>query len=85
MEFLLVFFLSLISLSVGSFLNVLIYRLPIMMKKEWRQECLDFLELEQDQLPGAISKFNLLTPRSQCPNCHHAIRFWENIPVFSRF
>lgn len=69
-----------IGLLVGSFLNVVIYRLPIMMKREWRKDCLEFLELEND-VPSEI--FNLALPASSCPHCHAKIRPWQNIPVLS--
>ncbi len=69
-----------IGLLVGSFLNVVIYRLPIMMKREWRKDCLEFLELEND-VPSEI--FNLALPASSCPHCHAKIRFLQNIPVLS--
>lgn len=70
-----------IGLSVGSFLNVVIYRVPIMLEKEWRSECHSFLEV---QVVGPDNpKFNLLKPDSSCPSCGHKIRFWENIPVIS--
>lgn len=80
-----VFFLAVVflfSLMVGSFLNVVILRLPVMMKKEWREECCEFLELkteEEQQTPA----FNLIVPRSRCPNCQHLITALENIPVIS--
>ena len=67
-------------LSVGSFLNVVIYRLPLMMEKEWRQQCTEFLELESTDNNKKIS---LATPASSCPKCNHKIRAWENIPVIS--
>ena len=65
---------------VGSFLNVVIYRLPIMMQREWRQDCLEFLEqpAEADQ-----DRFNLSTPRSRCGNCGHQITALENVPLIS--
>jgi len=72
---------TLSSLAVGSFLNVVIYRLPIMLKSEWRSECQEFLELEQDTKPAEI--FNLSKPDSSCPSCGHKIAIWENIPVIS--
>ncbi|RDH81698.1 MAG: prepilin peptidase [endosymbiont of Galathealinum brachiosum] len=72
---------TLISLSVGSFLNVVIYRLPVMMQNEWRTDCKNFLELEPDKKTPEI--FNLSKPDSSCPNCGHKIRAWENIPVIS--
>ncbi len=69
------------SLLVGSFLNVVILRLPVMMKKEWREECCEFLELENTQ--AAQESFNLVFPRSRCPKCGHLITALENIPVIS--
>ena len=73
--------LLLVGLSVGSFLNVVIYRLPQMMQREWRKDCCELLEVEN----GATTQetFNLATPNSRCPDCGHAIRPWENIPVLS--
>ena len=66
--------------SVGSFLNVVIYRLPVMMQREWRHDCLEFLEQpEQDE----TEKFNLAVPRSRCGECGHKISALENIPVIS--
>ena len=66
-------------LFVGSFLNVVIYRLPVMMQRSWRSQCQELLELEQDQHPH----FNLSLPRSRCPHCGHLISAMENIPVLS--
>lgn len=66
--------------AVGSFLNVVIYRLPIMMQREWRQDCLEFLEQPDATEP---EKFNLSTPRSRCSNCGHQITVLENIPIVS--
>jgi leader peptidase (prepilin peptidase)/N-methyltransferase len=69
-----------IGLCIGSFLNVVAYRLPIMMEREWKSECQDFLgiEHEKDSKP-----FTLSSPASACPECGHKIRFYENIPVLS--
>lgn len=69
-------------LAVGSFLNVVIYRLPIMMEKDWRQQCHEFLELESTQADDQ-QNLSLAFPASACPHCGHKIRFWENIPVIS--
>jgi len=75
----------LLGLIVGSFLNVVIYRLPIMLKAGWKSECQAFLAEDADQSPAteAAPVFNLNTPRSRCPHCDHAIAAWENIPVLS--
>ncbi len=86
--FIIVFFFS---LAVGSFLNVVIYRLPIMLKREWKSDCLGFLaeELEDKDLQKKYSNaedktpFNLSVPRSRCPSCGHQISALENIPVIS--
>ena len=65
---------------VGSFLNVVIYRLPVMMQREWRAECREFLELPAEEEQG---RFNLSVPRSRCGNCGHRITALENIPIIS--
>jgi len=70
----------LVSLAIGSFLNVVIYRLPIMLENEWRSECKEYLELEPEDKKDI---FNLSKPDSSCPKCNHKIRAWENIPVLS--
>lgn len=66
-------------LMVGSFLNVVIYRLPKMMEREWHRGC---LELQGLAIPET-TKFNLFTPRSACPKCAHKISALENVPVIS--
>ncbi len=68
------------SLLIGSFLNVVIYRLPVMMQREWRRDCLEFLEQPAE---AEESTFNLVTPRSRCGHCGHRITARENIPVLS--
>jgi leader peptidase (prepilin peptidase)/N-methyltransferase len=65
---------------VGSFLNVVIYRLPIMMQREWRNDCLEFLEQPND---ADDARFNLSVPRSRCGDCGHKITALENIPIIS--
>jgi leader peptidase (prepilin peptidase)/N-methyltransferase len=72
-----------IGLSVGSFLNVVAYRLPKMMERDWKRECHEFLELERPPADEDQKRFNLATPASACPNCGHKLRAWENIPVIS--
>jgi len=71
---------ALLGLLVGSFLNVVIYRLPIMMQREWRAQALEYLECPPEQIS---ERFNLLLPSSRCPHCDHQIRSWENIPLVS--
>ncbi len=71
--------LGIFSLAVGSFLNVVIYRLPLMLNAEWRADCSILLDLPEPQQP----KLNLSFPRSFCPSCNTTIPFWHNIPVIS--
>lgn len=69
----------LFSLLVGSFLNVVIYRLPIMMERDWKAQAREILGLEIfEEAP-----FTLTVPRSRCRECDRMIRAWENVPVFS--
>ena len=77
----LAFVLTLTGLIVGSFLNVVIHRLPIMMNREWRQQSEAILY--PDREPETQPTYNLIRPRSACPSCGHQIRAWENIPVIS--
>jgi len=70
-----------LGLFVGSFLNVVVYRLPIMMEKGWRKECREFLELSEEEADD--KPFNLAIPRSACPSCGNLIKAWQNIPVLS--
>jgi len=67
-----------IGLTVGSFLNVVIYRLPIMMEREWREQ-----SAESNNAPAAAAAFTLSTPRSACPTCKTPIKPVHNIPVVS--
>ena len=79
------FFLSLvfiISLMVGSFLNVVIYRLPIMMERSWQREYQEYFSTQESQASDNPT-FNLVKPDSTCPKCGHKIRAWENIPLIS--
>jgi leader peptidase (prepilin peptidase) / N-methyltransferase len=72
-------FTALFGLLIGSFLNVVIYRVPKMMEHAWAAEA---AELRGEVVPTPAA-FNLVTPRSSCPHCGHAIRAWENIPILS--
>jgi len=69
-----------LSLLIGSFLNVVIYRLPRMMETEWAEECRIYLGL---QPPSAQEKLNLCLPWSHCPHCKVIIKPWHNIPLLS--
>ena len=71
-----------LGLVVGSFLNVVIYRLPIMMERDWKRECENFLELSNENA-AEPERFNLAVPNSCCPSCKAPIRPWQNIPVLS--
>lgn len=78
-----ILFLTLVGafgLMVGSFLNVVIYRLPIMLERDWLQQSLTL------ETPASINEnhlFNLSLPRSHCPHCRHKLSVWENIPLLS--
>lgn len=69
----------LLGLIVGSFLNVLVHRLPIMLDRQWRDEAREVLELPTPPTP----RFDLFLPASHCPHCRHRIRAWENVPLLS--
>src|SRR5579862_5316744 len=70
-----------LGLLIGSFLNVVIHRLPIMLERQWREE------IAEPPLAGAspapIQTYNLVVPRSACPACQAPIEAWQNIPVLS--
>ena len=70
-----------LGLLVGSFLNVVIYRLPVILDREWRTDCRQLLEAGEPTMPA--DRFNLLVPRSHCPNCGHRVAAHENVPVLS--
>jgi leader peptidase (prepilin peptidase) / N-methyltransferase len=80
---------TLFGLLVGSFLNVVIHRVPKMMEHQWAAEATEVMQSlgklpADDSAPAAPSeKYNLVTPASSCPHCGHKIRSWENIPVIS--
>jgi leader peptidase (prepilin peptidase)/N-methyltransferase len=69
-------------LVIGSFLNVVVHRLPIMLERTWRAEVSETTDepLEEDGLPA---RYNLWVPRSACPHCGHTLSAWENLPVLS--
>ena len=70
-------------LMVGSFLNVVIHRLPKMMEREWHANCLELQGKEAAEEVKAQTKYTIVTPRSACPKCGHNITALENIPVIS--
>ena len=74
-----IFAAGLVGLAVGSFLNVVVYRLPRMLERRWRADAHATLHPD-DELPQA-ERFDLVVPRSRCPACGHAIAWWENIPL----
>ncbi|MEO9102333.1 MAG: prepilin peptidase, partial [Burkholderiaceae bacterium] len=78
---------ALLGLLIGSFLNVVIYRLPKMMEQQWAAECADYTSqpaaVESEAPPAPAPSFNLLVPRSACQQCGHQIRWHENIPLLS--
>lgn len=73
----------LFGLLVGSFLNVVIHRIPKMMEAAWRQEARELLEQPAPKGEAEPPIFNLVTPGSHCPHCNHRIRWYENVPVVS--
>lgn len=87
-------FVFIVGLLVGSFLNVVIYRLPIMMQRGWRRECIEFLRLSSEDIPANLrpiierdevteEPFNLGIPSSHCPRCDSPVKPYQNIPVIS--
>jgi leader peptidase (prepilin peptidase)/N-methyltransferase len=77
-----------LGLMVGSFLNVVIYRLPVMLDREWRAQAAEFTSstattVVTDPVTPAPERFNLGVPRSACPHCKTPIAAWQNIPVLS--
>ncbi|WP_282099243.1 A24 family peptidase [Deefgea sp. CFH1-16] len=75
-----IFAIAVLGLLVGSFLNVVIHRLPLMMEREFKQECAVLLD---EPTPTPAAKYNLVVPRSACPQCGHQITALENIPILS--
>lgn len=80
-SFLLIGTVFLFGLLIGSFLNVVTYRLPVMMERDWKQQCQEYLHPDAEQ--ETLDRFDLVTPRSRCPACGHKITALENVPVLS--
>jgi leader peptidase (prepilin peptidase)/N-methyltransferase len=74
-------FTALLGLVIGSFLNVVIFRLPKMMEREWRDQCVELVDGEAHSEDRPT--YNLVVPRSRCPSCGHHISALENVPVLS--
>ncbi|RTL30662.1 MAG: prepilin peptidase [Burkholderiales bacterium] len=75
--------LAVLGLCVGSFLNVVIHRLPQMLERQWQSDARAMLELPEPQDSGEGVPLSLSKPASRCPKCGHAIRWYENIPLLS--
>lgn len=73
--------MALLGMCVGSFLNVVIYRLPKMMHQDWQKQCCELLDIKNKKVEE--QQFNLIFPGSSCPACQHKITALENIPVIS--
>ncbi len=80
-------FVCTVLLAIGSFLNVVIYRLPIMLEQEWKEQARDILSLADEDADKNSSVDNLgislSLPASHCPHCKNKLRFWHNIPLVS--
>ena len=74
--------LAILFLAIGSFLNVVIHRLPIMLERDWQTHARELLDMAPES-SGSEEPFNLAVPRSQCPQCKRAIKLRHNIPVAS--
>ncbi|CAM4034534.1 A24 family peptidase [Psychrobacter arenosus] len=84
---------GILGLCVGSFLNVVIHRMPLMMMREWRRDCSQILSEQADisvelmtpvnQIVAKDTPLTLSLPRSRCPSCDHQIKWYENIPLIS--
>jgi leader peptidase (prepilin peptidase)/N-methyltransferase len=75
-------FVTLVGLVIGSFLNVVVHRLPIMMQRDWREQCRELID-GGDPPDGPEERYDLASPGSRCPSCGHRIGVLENIPVLS--
>lgn len=75
--------IAILGLCVGSFLNVIIYRLPKMLQQDWYTQCYNFLDIEEKKKEVNPQKFNLFFPLSHCPQCQNRLTLVENIPIIS--
>lgn len=73
---------GILGLLIGSFLNVVIHRLPIIMERDWKQQCRELTTADQPE-GDETEPYNLIVPRSRCPACNHPISVLENIPIIS--
>ncbi|MBC7716634.1 MAG: prepilin peptidase, partial [Pseudorhodobacter sp.] len=72
--------MALFGLCIGSFLNVVIHRLPLMLERDWKRDSAELLGVNADE---ASAELSLSKPASRCPHCGHVIAWHENIPVLS--
>ena len=77
-----IFSMTMLGMCVGSFLNVVIYRLPKMMEQDWHEQCCELLDIKNENVIEQ-PRVNLIIPGSNCPACEHKITALENIPVIS--
>lgn len=85
---LVLFALFVLGTIIGSFLNVVVYRLPVMLKRQWQQQCEAYLAAEQGNKanpPESTNTFNLALPHSHCPHCQTPIKPWHNLPIIGYF
>ena len=75
-----VFILIVFSLIIGSFLSMLVYRIPIMLFRSWHKECKAYLAEHQAHVDNK-QKMNIAFPRSHCPTCEHPLNWYCNIPI----
>ncbi len=77
-----IFSMTMLGMCIGSFLNVVIYRLPKMMQQDWHEQCCELLDIKNEDVTEQ-KKVSLVFPGSSCPSCQHKITTLENIPVIS--
>lgn len=73
---------AILALCLGSFLNVLIFRMPVALMQRWKAECYNFLDMPNHAKPSKFM-YGLVFPSSHCPKCNHAIRVYDNVPLIS--